>query len=644
TAETMPAPRRDGGAARPAVPEDAVRYRLFAAAAAEGARQRALLRRCAETVLVRFAPLLAAYVWQRQPFRLRCVPGETPAHIGGTTLFGDNVEDEWFIVYLVREITREFPGLAAMIDDNDGEFLLIEAADFLPKWLNPENSENRVFFYKGELHIIPLSETPEQDCDLSAPCPTIPQALRLLSARSEEFLAAEPIRAAVYKRIDGYPEKIQASLHRAHCYLPAGIVAVLRQRPSLVAAAVQAFYLRDPADLRPCRRPFRTFPADQRVMALVTFTRCLYAQLVQQKFVPDRRSGYTLPAPSDPQYRAYELGMKLAHGFEILCSKSSEVAPDAKRNVLSGPLWERFLRSLKEKDYFKGELEGSAKYLELLHMAEDHFQQSVAVPENSVEVSPGDEILTLLQTISIDLKEFEKEATCLPPEDDDSWLDITPDALDQMLKETRNESLPLANEEEQNYDLETVAESMKAFVSKVSTHEGAEMPWSSDESHVTFDVDSFTKALDRILGADSEELDSDDLDEEEEFDLSDGDDEDLDAGNQRQDQKVSPNELIGSLKSYMSEMDRELAQTNVGKSFTTQKRGVTTAESGGPDSEAEDAELAPVDVDMNLVANLLDSYSAQAGLAGPTSNILQSMGVYLPENTDHTGLSSRAAQ
>lgn len=60
---------------------------------------------------------------------------------------------------------------------------------------------------------------------------------------------------------------------------------------------------------------------------------------------------------------------------------------------------------------------------------------------------------------------------------DDSWLDITPDALDQMLKETRNESLPSTKEEEQNHDLETVAESMKAFVSKVSTHEGAEMPW-----------------------------------------------------------------------------------------------------------------------------------------------------------------------
>ncbi|XP_009070554.1 PREDICTED: protein SGT1-like, partial [Acanthisitta chloris] len=278
---------------------------------------------------------------------------EVPAHIGGTTEFGDNVEDEWFIVYLIREITREFPGLAARIDDNDGEFLLIEAADFLPKWLNPENSENRVFFYKGELHIIPLSETPEQDCDPSAPCPTVSQALALLSTRSEEFLAAEPIRAALYKRIDGYPEKIQTSLHRAHCFLPAGVVAVLRQRPSLVAAAVEAFYLRDPVDLRACRRPFKTFPPDQRVMTVVTFTKCLYAQLVQQKFAADRRSGYTLPTPSHPQYKAYELGMKLAHGFEILCSKSTKVSPDSKRNMLSGPLWERFLRSLKEKDYFK---------------------------------------------------------------------------------------------------------------------------------------------------------------------------------------------------------------------------------------------------------------------------------------------------
>lgn len=67
-----------------------------------------------------------------------------PAHLGGCTEFGDNVEDEWFIVYLLQQITKTFPELAAKVEDNDGEFLLIEAADYLPKWLNPESSENRV--------------------------------------------------------------------------------------------------------------------------------------------------------------------------------------------------------------------------------------------------------------------------------------------------------------------------------------------------------------------------------------------------------------------------------------------------------------------------------------------------------------------
>lgn len=70
--------------------------------------------------------------------------GSVPPHLGGCTEFGDYVEDEWFIVYLLQQITKTFPELAAKVGDNDGEFLLIEAADYLPKWLNPDSSENRV--------------------------------------------------------------------------------------------------------------------------------------------------------------------------------------------------------------------------------------------------------------------------------------------------------------------------------------------------------------------------------------------------------------------------------------------------------------------------------------------------------------------
>ena len=45
------------------------------------------------------------------------------------------------------------------VQDNDGQFLLIEAAHHLPKWLQPETSINRVFIYKKQLHTIPPEDT-----------------------------------------------------------------------------------------------------------------------------------------------------------------------------------------------------------------------------------------------------------------------------------------------------------------------------------------------------------------------------------------------------------------------------------------------------------------------------------------------------
>lgn len=51
------------------------------------------------------------------------------------------------------------------------------------------------------------------------------------------------------------------------------------------------------------------------------------------------------------------------------------------------------------------------------------------------------------------------------------------------------------------------------------------------------------------------------------------------------------------------------------------------------DIEDLEEDFRPVDVDINLVKNLLDSYSAQDGMAGPASNILGSMGVNVPADT-----------
>jgi len=49
--------------------------------------------------------------------------------------------------------------------------------------------------------------------------------------------------------------------------------------------------------------------------------------------------------------------------------------------------------------------------------------------------------------------------------------------------------------------------------------------------------------------------------------------------------------------------------------------------------EGMDEEFTPVDVDVNLVKSLLDSYSSQQGQPGPTSNLLGLMGLQLPQDT-----------
>ncbi len=57
------------------------------------------------------------------------------------------------------------------------------------------------------------------------------------------------------------------------------------------------------------------------------------------------------------------------------------------------------------------------------------------------------------------------------------------------------------------------------------------------------------------------------------------------------------------------------------------------AANGGAADGVEDA-TRPVDLDLNLVQNLLASYSSQEGLAGPVTNLIGGMGLTLPDDQD----------
>uniref|UniRef100_A0A671M636 Protein ecdysoneless homolog n=1 Tax=Sinocyclocheilus anshuiensis TaxID=1608454 RepID=A0A671M636_9TELE len=603
---------------RPSIPEDAVQYHLFLVYldSSDAEAHERFLQQILQNILAEIAPLLVQYIWQHLPFNLRYHPekGDVPAHLGGVTEFGDNVEDEWFIVYLLKHITRTFSDIAAVVYDNDGQFLLIEAAEHLPKWLDPDSSENRVFLYQGELHILPNCTRSGEVGWPRDSVPTVERALEVLHSHTESCLAKQPICVALAKRLDGYPDKIQQNFHRAHCYVPAGIALVLSRRPDLIAPAVSAFYLRDPVDLQACRT-FHTFPPDARVMASIKFTRCLYAQLQQQSFVPDRRSGFTLPVRSHPQYRAHELGMKLAHGFEILCSKSGQSSSEKEASVSSNPLWRGFLDSLKKNGYFKGELEGS-----------DHVTENLCYSFSSPAIqNPGQEMLKVLEDTSYSLEDLKNQEAHLPPEDSDAWLDISPRELERLLEERGGRGVSdgtrktapdeEVQEEEAGYSLIAVTQGMKNFINAMSSHEGAEIPSKDDE------------------------LDSDDFEDDDEEDDSDVDEDEEVQNGESQEQAGA--EALDNLRKYMDEMDQELQSTNIGRSFTQNNRTSNTADASKSSladagSELVEEEIQPLDVDLNLVSNLLESLASQAGLAGPASNLLQSLGIHIPPDADQS--------
>ena len=75
---------------------------------------------------------------------LKLITEQLPPHLYGISHFGDNIQDEWFIVSLLFHISTEMPSLIIRVYDADGEFLLIEAADHLPSWANPETCEQKV--------------------------------------------------------------------------------------------------------------------------------------------------------------------------------------------------------------------------------------------------------------------------------------------------------------------------------------------------------------------------------------------------------------------------------------------------------------------------------------------------------------------
>jgi hypothetical protein len=588
------------------VEDGVIEYRLYPDIARrdEGIPQDVWLQNYLTECVNTIDPLIGNYLWHYEPFSLQIDNSGRIPHLVGRTEFRDNVEDEWFIVYLVFELTRKFREIVAVVTDSDGQFLLIEAANFIPKWLQPETSKNRVFVSNGDLHIVPIPQTPAQITEYPAGTPSLSQALRLIRKGSLVTRASQLVQSALNKRLGDYPEKAKESIHFCHCCIPAGVAQVLCQRPDLVSAAIWAYCERDPIDMKSlhCNHHFQGHPA---VLVSVKLSRFLYARITHEKFQPPKH--WIQPQCSFAGTKAQDIGAKLTVGFELLCLRSE--SRDMAKNPFVSPEWRKYVQSLTQHGYFDGEMQSSKRYTELFEQAKSKFMSSFTFNEESYR-DEGAVVLQILSNFSVDGGFHQQKMTDLIPESDDSWLNITREDLDKLMKE--RSGLTCATEDECDQDgldhLEAINTAVKSFVGNVSDMEGAEFPQACNSKQVSFDPDSLVDTLSNILNYKQVESEDDSEIDGNENDLLLSDD------NNEENDSTDP-----QLKDYMAQMDEELSMTQLGNTF----------EKVAYDEDNGAVNVQPVDIDVNLVKNMLESYASQEGLAGPASNLLGSMGILI---------------
>ena len=205
-----------------------------------------------DTLNERIRNLSQPYIWFIEPLKLSYAAGQaknsrpsSSVGVGDEATFlasvkiGDSVEDEWFVVYLILKLSSEFANLSFSVTDNDGEFMLIEAADDLPDWLDPSNCTNRIWIRQGKLHIVPLDEPGRRDGVLP-----VSAALDAITQRPRDTLANGRIQSAIYDRtIHVYPTKAIAHLQRILCIVSLDVAAILQSNQQRVSDALNGFYL-----------------------------------------------------------------------------------------------------------------------------------------------------------------------------------------------------------------------------------------------------------------------------------------------------------------------------------------------------------------------------------------------------------------
>ena len=600
--------------------EDYVEYSIYPV---ESDNSSINLQNLRDECLAHITPYIVQYMWHKEPFSL--VTGKHYLH--GKVKIGDNVEDEWYVISMLFKLTVLNSNIVVKVWDQDGEVLLIEAADHLPKWAqDPDTAENRVYIYQNQLHLIPIAQNPSQLTPLPVGVPSIEDGVNTVKNFQECTRASNKIQSIIRKRMKSYPDDWSDQEQFTHVIVPEKINNLLKSVPKhLISAAIRCFYTRDVLDLRNCRT-LKNFPPENLMKVGIPLSKCLYAMLAKQQFKPDKRSNWPMPPQSDRnEYKASDLGFKLTCGFEMLLAQCNGKDKESTIDISSSLdelRYERFEKSLFENGYFENELKGSQRWKLLTYQAREYFKSSFA--QNDSTDSKNDDG----KTFSAQLKHFvtqiakresdagiileksvESELPMKPP-DDDSWLDYEKESFDEMLKSHFNlEKMGAEKFKSANIPKEdAIPAQMKSFLSAMSNYEGIDSfsAKDSDKDDMNFDLGEFEKTIKRMANM----KDCDNVSDIETSDDDDSENSEVDLMND------SSENMDSEWKEYSHQINSELLDAKI----------LSTEADEGPIESLDEIDR-PINIDTKVFKNILESYKSESSIPGPASTMLQSLGI-----------------
>ena len=577
-----------------AIPEDCIEYTIFwLNEALSEIERRDKLRQVQGAGTALLKKHLKDYIWEQDSFNLNLSKYEGLDYLCGRSSYGDSVEDEWIVVWLCVELSKKFEDAWIRVSDADGEFLLIEAANALPKWLNPEIADYRVWINQGHLHIIPQQQ---EKGDLHAQYSgslTLTRAMEFLNKAKSQLLSDSKIENEAFFRIQKYPNKTADNFHHALVNISRKMAFLLYKNQAYISPAIEAFYLRDPIALKSIQAANTgalRFPPTDLCTCLIKFTKVGFAKMRSQNFsYPANWLAMTEPTAGTPEAFQSEMGMKLTCGFEMLLAD-----PQNKDKKV-----------VREIELVLGDLE------------------------------EGEE------TLPTDLDIKDRGTT----EDNDSWLDID---YQDFEKELAGRST--VNTKKSGFGDLNAHEKLQKMVSRfeelmtAETENGLDLDDmdndndsdaassdSDNESHNSAEED-FNEMMREMLGMSKETMDE--L-------MGNTTTKALDKGKARESLFDAEDPAdYAEIQRLSAAMEAELKASGALKLHTTKEtKKLPKSKTADLDQEEEEEEDGSsdeeyLDEDYNLAKNMLESFKSQAGATGPAGNLMSMLGMQPPRD-DH---------